>query len=87
MKNSKWTSSFWKIIWVFGLIIIAIISSNIVNHFKQMASETFNLLPLLWSNLFVSIIFGIYIALILVKKWSLNLDPTLFDGVYPFLVC
>lgn len=71
MKNSKWTSYFWKIIWVIGLIIIAIISSNIVNYFKQMASETFNLLPLLWSNLFVSIIFGIYIALILVKNGRL----------------
>ena len=77
MKNSKWTSYFWKIFWVVGLIIMAIISSNIVNHFKQVASETFNLFPFLWSSLLVSIIFGIYIALIFVKKWSLNLNPTL----------
>ena len=68
MKNSKWTSYFWKIFWVVGLIIMAIISSNIVNHFKQVASETFNLFPFLWSSLLVSIIFGIYIALIFVKK-------------------
>lgn len=82
MGNSKWTSYFWKIIWVVGLIIIAIISSNTVNHFKQMANETFNFVPLLWSNLFISIIFGIYIALIFVKKWSLNLNPPLIWCVF-----
>ncbi|MEC1697915.1 hypothetical protein [Schinkia azotoformans] len=77
MKKSKWTSYFWKLTWLVGLIVLAIISLNIVNHFKQMANDTFNFIPLLWSNLFISMTFGIYIALIFIKKWSLKFNPAL----------
>ncbi len=77
MKEAKWTSYFWKLLWIVGLIILAIISLNIVNHFKQIANDTFNPIPLLWSNVFASIVFGIYISLIFVKKWSRKLNPSL----------
>ncbi|WP_456278995.1 hypothetical protein [Bacillus sp. AK128] len=77
MKDPRWKSIFWKLLWTMGLIILAIISLYIVNHFKQLADNTFNLIPLLWTNLFVSIIFGVYVALILVKRWSLKLNLAL----------
>lgn len=81
MSNSKWTSYFWKLVWLVGLAVLAIISLNIVNHFKEMANVTFNFIPVLWINLVVSITFGIYIALIFINKWSLKLNPALLSCV------
>lgn len=82
VKESKWTPYFWNLSWLVGLIIIAIINLNIVNHFKQIANDTFNPIPLLWLNSFVLIIFGIYISLIFVKRWSLKFNPVLFWGIF-----
>ncbi len=81
MKESKWTPYFWNLSWVVGLIILAIINLNILNPFKQIANDTFNLIPLLWANLLVSIIFGIYISLIFIKRWRLNFNSALFWGI------
>lgn len=77
MKNSNRLFYFWKILWFVGLIIIAIISVNYENQFHQTASETFNFIPVIWSKLYISIIFGLYISLVFVKKWSINIDPSL----------
>ena len=67
----------WKILWVVGLIILSIISYNYDIQLKQTASETFNFIPVIWYKQIISIIFGFYLSFILVKKWSLNLNPSL----------
>lgn len=77
MASSNPLFYFWKILWVVGLIILSIISFNYENQLQQTASETFNSIPVIWSNLFISIIFGLYISLIFVKKWSFNINLSL----------
>jgi hypothetical protein len=77
MKKSNWLSYFLKILWVVGLIILAIISFNYENQIQQTASETYNFIPVIWSKLFISIIFGLYISLVFVKKWSFSINPSL----------
>ena len=77
MKKSNGLSYFLKILWVVGLIILAIISFNYENQLQQTATETFNFIPVIWSKLFMSIIFGLYISLLFVKKWSFNINPSL----------
>jgi hypothetical protein len=52
MKKSNWLSYFLKILWVVGLIILAIISFNYENQIQQTASETFNFIPVIWSLYF-----------------------------------
>ncbi|TRZ40563.1 hypothetical protein CEQ21_06580 [Niallia circulans] len=76
MKNN-WVSYLLKLIWFIGLVALAIIAFNLDNHIQQSASETFNLLPVIWTKLVISIIFGLYISLILVKKWSFKLNFSL----------
>lgn len=66
-----------KFIWLIGLIALAIIAFHLDNQIQQSASETYSLLPVIWSKLVISIIFGLYISLILVKKWSIKLDFSL----------
>ena len=77
MKKSNWLSYFLKILWVVGLNILAIISFNYENQIQQTASETFNFIPVIWSKLIISIIFGLYISLVFVKKWSFSINPSL----------
>ena len=77
MKKSKWLSYFLKILWVVGLIILTIISFDYENQMHQTASETFNLIPVIWSKLFISIIFGLYFSLIFVKKWLFSINSSL----------
>ncbi|WP_397538275.1 hypothetical protein [Rummeliibacillus pycnus] len=78
MKNSNWLSYFWKILWVVGLVLLVNISFNYENQIQQTARETYSLIPVIWSKLFISIIFGLYISLVFVKKWSFNINPSLF---------
>ena len=66
-----------KILWVVGLILLAIISFNYENQLQQNASETYNMIPVIWSKLFISILFGLYISLLFVKKWSFNINSSL----------
>lgn len=82
MNESKRSLYFWLIIWLIGLIILATLSLNVENHFKQIASETFNPLPLIWYNSLVSLFFGIYISFVFIKKWSLNVNTTLLCFVF-----
>ena len=77
MKKSNGLSYFLKILWVVGLILLAIISFNYENQLQQNASETYNMIPVIWSKLFISILFGLYISLLFVKKWSFNINPSL----------
>ena len=77
MKKSNGLYYFLKILWVVGLIILAMISFNYENQLQQTATETFNFIPVIWSKLFMSIIFGLYISLLFVKKWSFNINPSL----------
>ena len=44
---------------------------------KEIATETYNLILIIWSKLFISIIFGLYISLLFVKKWSFNINSSL----------
>ncbi|MDF2902990.1 MAG: hypothetical protein K0S25_628 [Bacillus sp. (in: firmicutes)] len=80
MKKSKWSSYFWKILWVGGFIIFVEISSDLNSQIQLTANETYNLLPVLWFNLFSSIAFGLYISILFVKKWSFKIN-------FPLLLC
>ena len=81
MKKSKLSPYFWKIIWIVGLCILSSLSLNYDNYIKQTTNDTLNYFPVILSNLFISIFFGIYISLIFVKKWTINLTPSLLYGV------
>lgn len=73
--KSKWLSYILKILWVVGLILLAIISFNYQNQIQP--SETFNMVPTIWTEPLISIIFGFYISFIVVKKWSLSVNLSL----------
>lgn len=85
-----------NILWLIGLIILTNVSSNVETYFRIMAQKTFVGYPLVWFTFINSIIFGIYISIVLVKKWSLNLNvpllsfafiPSLLVAIcYPLLV-
>lgn len=77
MEKTNRVSYFIKFIWLIGLIALAIIAFHLDNQIQQSASETYSLLPVIWSKLVISIIFGLYISLILVKEWSIKLDFSL----------
>lgn len=77
MNRPNWTSYFWKILWIVGFILLAKISLSYEIQIKQSASETFYLIPVIWFSFFISIIFGLYLSLIFVKKWTFNINSSL----------
>lgn len=77
MTRNNWLSYFWKVLWIIGLIILARFSFSYEIQIKQSTNETFSLIPLIWFKLIVSIVFGLYLSLIYVKKWTFNINPSL----------
>lgn len=96
MEKAKWMNNLWKILWVIGLIILAIVSFNVEEQLRISAQETFNHFLVLWSRPIVSIIFGLYISLLFIKKWSYNINLSLLccvaipcmllTFIYPILI-
>ena len=77
MTRNNWLSYFWKILWIIGLIVLARLSFSYEIQIKQSANETFSLIPFIRFKLLVSIVFGLYLSLIFVKKWTFNINPSL----------
>nr|WP_106779232.1 hypothetical protein [Lysinibacillus timonensis] len=77
MKELKRWQYFLKLGWIIGLVILANISLTVKDILLQMAKETFDGYPLIWLNLLVPFIFGIYISFIFIKQWTLNVNTTL----------
>lgn len=77
MKITKWQSSLLKSLWVIGLIILANLAFNVENQMSIEAKATFNPFPVLWLKPILSIIFGLYLSLIFINKWSIKLNVSL----------
>ncbi|MGE7093589.1 hypothetical protein ACQKII_19460 [Lysinibacillus sp. NPDC048646] len=77
MKSSMWLVYGRKFFWLIGLILLVMLCSNIEKIIQQTVSETFNFMPVIWSNPIIAVIIGFYISLIIVKKWSFNINPSL----------
>lgn len=68
---------FKKIIWAVGLVILVNLSLDFRIQIQQTAQENFNAVPLFWFDVINSILFGLYISLLLVKKWSIKINHSL----------
>ncbi|MED3662354.1 hypothetical protein NST62_09725 [Ureibacillus sp. FSL K6-8385] len=74
----------WRILWIFGLFILAIVSMDM----KQQISENLhydNIHLFFWYIFICRIFWGIYLALICIKSWNIYLNGRLFICV--FLPC
>ncbi|EON72743.1 hypothetical protein H131_11408 [Lysinibacillus sphaericus OT4b.31] len=69
MKKSIWLVYCRKILWLIGLLLLVMLLSKIEKIIQQNVSETFNFMPVIWSNPFIAVLLGFYISLIIVKKW------------------
>ena len=76
-KTRKDISYFKKIIWVIGLIILVNLNLVFSNQLWETANAEFNPVPVLWFDVISPILLGIYIAILLVKKWSININHAL----------
>ncbi|MCM3388296.1 hypothetical protein M3649_09135 [Ureibacillus chungkukjangi] len=78
----KWSGYLWKLGWLVGLIILTIIVFNIENQIQRHVADTFDATYMYWSKPIIALIYGLYISLILVRKWTINLNPSLFWCVF-----
>ncbi|WP_019241022.1 MULTISPECIES: hypothetical protein [Bacillus] len=67
-----------KILWVIGFIIFITNYMNYDMKVNNYASETFSVNAIVWYHLIASILFGFYLSLLFVKKWSFTFNPSLF---------
>ncbi|MEK4423614.1 hypothetical protein [Solibacillus sp. FSL K6-1523] len=74
----KYSPYFWKIIWVIGLIVFIKFSLNFENQMQQTAMAEYNPIPVWWYDVVHPILFGFYLSLLFVKKWSVKINLSLF---------
>ncbi|MDW0110061.1 hypothetical protein [Sporosarcina aquimarina] len=72
----KWSTYIWKLIWVIGLFFLSIASFDILNHFKN--SSHINTTS--WASSIILFLWGIYLSLVFIKKWSIKINV-------PLLIC
>ena len=82
MNKSKRSLYFGQIVWIIGLIVLVALSLNVEDYLNQVASETYNPFALYWYYSLDSFIFGIYISIFFVKKWSFNVNTPLLCFVF-----
>ncbi|MGE7839752.1 hypothetical protein ACQKNX_03065 [Lysinibacillus sp. NPDC093712] len=76
----KWSPYLWKLIWVIGLFLLTIISYEIKNEIRVMSDSTFSITPIFWTNFITLFMLGVYLSLIFIKKWTININ-------LPLLIC
>ncbi|MFJ5763951.1 hypothetical protein ACIP9C_01230 [Lysinibacillus sp. NPDC093210] len=76
----KWSPYLWKLMWVIGLFLLTIISFDIKNEIKVMSASTFSITPVFWANFITLFLWGVYLSLIFIKKWTIHLN-------LPLLIC
>ena len=76
-KVRKSISYLKEIIWVIGFIILVNLSLDFSTQLWKTAKAEFNPVPVLWFDVIASILLGVYIAILLVKKWSININHAL----------
>jgi hypothetical protein len=81
VQINKWQSNLLKFLWVIGLIVLANLSFNVENQLSIEAKATFNPFPVLWVKPILSIVFGLYLSLIFINKWSIKLNASLLGCV------
>lgn len=77
----------WKLLWVVGLVILSILCFELQEHTQKISQDTYQVTPLIWINVLIQIVFGLYFSLLFVRSWSIKYQPTLlFCVALPCLV-
>ena len=74
----KWSTYIWKLFWVIGLLLLTIISFDIKNQIEN----SFHFAMIYWTNFIILFIWGIYLSLIFIKKWSIKINLPLLISVF-----
>jgi len=78
----KWSSYLWKLIWVIGLFLLTIISFNIKYKINVISASTYSIVPVIWTNFITLFMWGVYLSLIFIKKWTIKINLPLLICVY-----
>jgi hypothetical protein len=73
----------WKILWIIGLLILAIISIDLKQEIEE--GTNYRIEGYLWYIFFIHFVWGIYLSLISIKRWKIQFNFPLFIGA--FLPC
>ncbi len=76
----KWSTYIWKLIWVIGLFLLTIISYDIKYQIKVISATTYSIVPVFWANFIILFMWGVYLSLIFIKKWTIKIN-------LPLLIC
>ncbi|WP_342598994.1 hypothetical protein MHB48_16500 [Psychrobacillus sp. FSL H8-0483] len=75
--DSKYSKFVWRILWLVGLFVFLYISSQIEMRARNISATTFTILPVIWIRSIAPFVFGIYLALLFVKGWSIKWNPAI----------
>ena len=77
-----------KFLWVVGLVMLSKFAFDYETKVDNAANKSFDMTQLIWAKFFISIIFGMYLSLVLIKKWSIKINHALlwFAAVPCFLL-
>lgn len=75
----------WKLAWVVGLFLLTIISFDIQKQIDSYSNSMFSLKPSYSAHILIHFMWGVYLSLLFIKKWTIRINLPLFLCV--FLPC
>lgn len=78
--RTNWSNYAWKLCWVVGLIALTLLSSFLRQRIRDNSAITFDMLPYFWFHATIFLVFGLYISILFLKTWTVNIN-------WPLLLC
>jgi len=78
--GGNWATYMIRVIWFMGLLLLGYIDFRSEHAIKEYVSSTYNYNPVVWYEVGSMFLFGIYLSLLFIKKWSLQVNS-------PLLIC
>lgn len=74
----NWFTYVMKLLWGVGLFVLIFSSSTLGLSVQKKAETTFINEPLFWFDSMVPVVFGLYLSLLFVKRWTVKVHKPLF---------
>ncbi|MGG1662384.1 hypothetical protein [Brevibacillus sp. NRS-1366] len=76
----NWSKFVWKAIWFVGLVVLAYLAFDCGYMIKEHVASTYDSTPFVWFSAGSAFLFGMYLSLLFVKRWSFQVN-------LPLLLC
>jgi hypothetical protein len=65
------------LLWFVGFLILVLIMNRLHTSAEHMVATNLTITPQVWADTFIAIVFGAYLSILSVKRWTLSVNRSL----------